>query len=223
MVLSIVIPLGPYEKKYEQLLGDLEIIAAQIKISFEILLVAPKELKLKKHYSYKITYLLSPIGRGPQMNYGAENAKGDFICFLHADSQIKLDDFNFLLISLEKYPNDLHYFDLQFSCRQMLLNQMGAKFRSDILGIPFGDQGLAMKRQQFKLLGGFTHELGEDHHFVWKARLAGVHLRNNGGTLVTSPRKYQENGWARTTARHLVLTFKQAFPYFLKLLKINFF
>jgi hypothetical protein len=119
-------------------------------------------------------------------------------------------------------PGALHYFDLAFlgdGPRRCKLNALGARFRSRVLGMPFGDQGLCVRRDLFEALGGYDEaaRYGEDHLLVWAARRAGVRLHPVGQRLRTSARKYGRQGWARTTARHLVLTLRQALPQALRL------
>ena len=213
-LLSIVIPVGPNETGLDFLLKDLEQF-----VDFEVILVGTHKLtpitKIKN-----LKCLVSEVGRGPQLNTGAEKCEGEFIWFLHADSRIKESAYKKLLLSLKKYPHDIHYFDLKFNGPgKMLINEWGAKLRSDLLGMPFGDQGISLKKEIFTQVGGFKKTFGEDHHFIWQAKLKGHKLRNTGAKIYTSARKYEQNGWLRTTLGHLILTFKQALPYWGKILR----
>ena len=122
-----------------------------------------------------------------------------------------------LITALEAAPDALHYFDLKFlddGPSLMPVNVLGAYVRSHALGLPFGDQGLCLSRTAFERLGGFDAQVpyGEDHVFVWRAGRQGMPLRCTGVPLYTSARKYQAHGWAPTTLRHLLLTYKQAVP-----------
>jgi glycosyltransferase involved in cell wall biosynthesis len=209
--LSIVIPVGPKETGLELLLKDLEQF-----VDCEVILVGIEKLnpttKIKN-----LKCLVSKIGRGVQLNTGALNCTGEYIWFLHADSRLKQSAYKKLLLSLERFPEDIHYFDLKFSgSRKMAINEWGVKIRSDLFGMPFGDQGIAVKKEVFKKIGSFPLNSAEDHHFIWQAKLKGHKLRNTGAKIFTSARKYEENGHIRTTLKHLYLTFKQALPYILK-------
>jgi hypothetical protein len=121
-----------------------------------------------------------------------------------------------LRAALEAQPAALCYFDLEFEDgpRLMLLNEWGVRIRSRLLGMPFGDQGLALGKQEFESLGGFSlgAPYGEDHLLVWTARRRGMRLMPVGSRLGTSARAYREGGWGRTTARRLGLTVRQALP-----------
>jgi hypothetical protein len=87
--------------------------------------------------------------------------------------------------------------------------------------MPFGDQGLVLARSTMAALGGFDESApyGEDHLLVWAAHRGGVPLRATGARLLTSARKYQERGWLQTTSAHVLLTYRQAWPELLKLVR----
>ena len=104
------------------------------------------------------------------------------------------------------------------------MNELGVWIRSHLLGIPFGDQGLALSRETFLKVGGFEvgRDCGEDHYFIWKARQSRVRVRSVGASIRTSARKYKRLGWRETTKKHIAITFQQAFPEWLKLQRIRF-
>lgn len=216
-LLSIVIPIGPQETSFKFLLKDLE----NIKEDYEVILVGTREIDPIKSKILNLRYFVSEMGRGAQLNFGAKKSKGKFIWFLHADSRLREGAFTKLLNSLLKNSQDIHYFNLKFIPRgpKMLINEWGVKLRSDYLGMPFGDQGIALKKEIFEKVGGFQRTAGEDHHFIWQAKLKGFKLRNTKEKIYTSARKYEQNGWVRTTSKHLFLTIKQAIPYWAKILK----
>jgi hypothetical protein len=102
----------------------------------------------------------------------------------------------------------------------MLINKWGVFFRSNFLKIPFGDQALCMNKSVFEFLGKFNEETssGEDHLLIWKAHQNGIKLICTEEYVTTSSRKYSENGWGKTTFKHLVMTYSQAAPEFFKLI-----
>lgn len=164
-----------------------------------------------------------PEGRAAQMNAGVKQADRRFLWFLHADTVLTTDCFQALERSLRQAPRALHYFDLRFGADGpwlMRANAIGVWVRSHVLGMPFGDQGFCVAREVFEELGGFRTDAlyGEDHLLVWQARQKGIVLRCVGATLTTSARKYAQQGWLPTTVRHGVLTFKQAYPEWIKLM-----
>jgi GT2 family glycosyltransferase len=171
----------------------------------------------------KVRWLTSAPGRARQLNEGARASVRPYLWFLHADSRFTPFTLQALQESLNEEPGALHYFDLAYSEEDrpalMRLNELGAWWRSRLLGLPFGDQGFCLSRDNFNKLGGFSEsvEYGEDHLLVWRAKELGIPLRATGAPLLTSPRKYSERGWARTTLKHQLLSLKQAMPEAAKL------
>lgn len=160
--------------------------------------------------------------RAECLNRGAARARGDFLWFLHADSTVTTAGVAALRNAIEGFPERLHYFDLAFTRPRpiwMALNECGVRFRSRVLGCPYGDQGLCLSRGAFDSAGRFPEDVafGEDHVFVWRARQAGIALNPVGATLGTSARRYARDGWLVTTLRFQILWFRQAYPEWRKL------
>lgn len=217
---SIIIPIGPGDDAWNALLGDLR----DLPFSVEIICVATEQRSpcVTGDMSLadgEFTWMVTRPGRASQMNEGAKRAQGRYLWFLHADSRVTPAAVRGLANGLARHPQALHYFNLAFTGdgpRLMWLNAWGAWWRSHMCGIPFGDQGFCLEKVTFERLGGYSEsaQYGEDHLLVWMARRRGVHLKCTGQSLVTSARKYREQGWLRTTARYVWLTWRQAWPEF---------
>lgn len=215
--LCVVIPCGPGDQAWRQLLPQL----ARLPAAAEIVLSGidgaagwpPRDEQASAAPGLSRCLMVSgSAGRAAQQNRGAAIGRNDWLWFLHADSQLHPDALQ-RIVSLSARPT-LAYFDLAFHDGPlgMQVNRLGAFIRSRWLGMPFGDQGLLLPRAEFKALGGFDETLGsgEDHALVWAARRAGLPLRPLRLPLYTSARKYIERGWWRTTAEHLRLSWQQA-------------
>ena len=224
--LSVVVPVAPGDEAWRALLPDLAtLVGAEVIFAATCAVADADRAGIAAALgSGSWSWLVAPRGRARQLNAGGRAAVREHVWFLHADSRFTPDTVRALYDALRATPSALHYFDLAFlpdGPRAMPLNALGARFRSRWLGMPFGDQGLAIRRAWFERLGGFDERAsyGEDHLFVWRARRAGIALRATGGTLRTSARRYGEGGWTRTTLRHLWLTARQALPEWLALMR----
>ena len=193
--LSIVIPVAANETEQNSLLADLEGCGAEI-------------------------IPCTDTSRAGSLNLGAARAGGEWLWFLHADSRINPDNIRALVQSLQKHPLSLHYFDLAFDLPLLRFNATGANLRSRLLGLPFGDQGLCIKKSLFESLDGYPEDCpyGEDLLFVWQARLAGVRLQRIPSKLLTSGRKYQQRGWIPLSVLYQWRWIKLSLAPFLKLL-----
>jgi hypothetical protein len=216
---SVIVPIAPGETRWMDLLRDLRSLppgAEVFLVGTEPAADCSAEIAGLRA---AVVWLESPPGRARQMNLGAARAGRPFLWFVHADSRVSPESPAALGRSLAEHPQALHYSNLAFlgdGPRLMPLNAAGVWFRSHVLGMPFGDQGLCLSGELFDALGRFDEQAryGEDHLLVWAARRAGVPLRCCGGVVHTSARKYHHHGWSRTTGRHLWLTAKQALPQY---------
>ena len=214
--LSVIVPLAPDEDRWSGLLEQLDSLPR----SSEVILVHARAQPLAGEPApvcTRVSQLSSPPGRARQQNLGAASARGEWLWFLHADSQLLPETLPALQRFINRGADALGYFDLVYGNDGPLLawmNACGANLRSRWFKLPFGDQGLLLPARQFAALGGFDESApyGEDHLLVWAARHARLPIVALGAPLQTSARKYASNGWLRTTARHLWLTLAQAWP-----------
>jgi GT2 family glycosyltransferase len=210
--LAIVIPIGPGDNAWHGLLPQLDHVIAK-----EIALVLPSErpgdpVPLTNE---RLLMVIARAGWARQLNAGARATESDWLWFLHADSRLDAGTIDALYAFVDGNPMALGYFNLRFLAdgpRWTAINALGSRWRSRWLGLPFGDQGFVMPRRVYDALGGFNETLasGEDHAMIWQAKQCGIPLRALPATLLTSARKYSEQGWWRTTATHLQLTWRQA-------------
>ncbi|WP_415889970.1 hypothetical protein ACMXYV_01270 [Neptuniibacter sp. SY11_33] len=229
--LSVIIPVGPVEEEVPQgLLHDLQ----HLPKGSELIFVVCKQAQFALAQScaslsnYSVKWLCTEPGRAIQMNFGAQEAGGQYIWFLHLDSRFEGCLVSSLLDNLNREPERLHYCSLAFTAdgpSAMPINALGANLRSRLLGVPFGDQGFLISKHLFEQVGGYPEAAayGEDHLFVWYVRQQGIKLKCCSVPLSTSARKYEEKGWFKITFLYQRLWLKQAWPEFIKLVKQRYF
>jgi rSAM/selenodomain-associated transferase 2 len=144
--------------------------------------------------------LLSPPGRGLQMQTGAAIARGDVLWFLHADSSIPVRADSLILEALHRSHAGWGRFDITFTDNHRLL-QCVAWFmnqRARLSGIATGDQGIFVRRALYERVGGFPSiPLMEDIRFSRSLKQHGRPCRITR-TLRTSPRRWHAHGILRT-------------------------
>lgn len=205
--LSIVVPIGPGDTAWPPLL---RVLAAQAGAAELIPVFSTGDAQRAPSSS-----LRAAPGRAAQQNAGATAATRRWLWFVHADTRLDAAAIDgvrrWLHCHDDASARALGWCRLGFiddGPRAMRCNALGANLRARLLGLPFGDQGLLLRHDDFVALGGFDPSLayGEDHALVWRARRAGIALRAIDATLMTSARKYARHGWLRTTLHHLRLT-----------------
>lgn len=150
-----------------------------------------------------IEFRRSPRGRARQMNAGAAEAKAPWLLFLHADAHPDPALIADLMPRLDAWEGRLardssaaFSFHLRFrnpdpAYRTM---ELGVAWRCEHLGLPYGDQGLCIRRELFEAMGGFREDAPmEDLDFV-------LRLREHGGIVMlpqaveVSARHYERHG-----------------------------
>ena len=159
-----------------------------------------------------IRWVDAPRGRARQMNAGAAVARGAWLLFLHADTHLPP------LWAQEICRADGHSVEaggpIALGCFRFALDsaspaarliEIGVRLRVRLFRLPYGDQALFIKRSLFEQLGGYADlPIMEDVDLVRRAQLHG-RLFRSPQAAITSARRWERDGWASRTARHLAL------------------
>lgn len=223
---SVVVPVGPEDDSWCTLLESFAYLPDEAEVWLIATEAEPADFSYltdKLGIGCQIGWSCTTAGRAHQMNTGTRLCQREFLWFLHADSQFTSDALDALSTALTTAPDSIHFFDLRFQPdgpAAACLNAWGVWLRSHCLRLPFGDQGLCMRRATLVRLGGFPENVlfGEDHLLVWQAHRQRVPLRAVRATLSTSARKYRSHGWLNTTVLHVWRTWTQAIPEFVAFL-----
>jgi rSAM/selenodomain-associated transferase 2/rSAM/selenodomain-associated transferase 1 len=160
----------------------------------------------------RVRWLFARRGRGNQMNAGAAVATGEWLLFLHADSQLPggwLEDIRAAAAS-----------GLAAGCFRLGIAATGwrprawesiVRWRVALLTLPYGDQGLFVRRDLFDALGGYRDmPLMEDVDFVRRVRRR-TGMWKSSRRVLTSARRWERDGWFRRSATNLTLLFRYRF------------
>jgi rSAM/selenodomain-associated transferase 2 len=141
----------------------------------------------------------SKKGRSIQMNAGAQEAKGETLLFLHADTLLPAKAFLYLR---EFNSSQFHWgrFDVKLNRPEIafLIIAWFINHRSRLSKISTGDQAIFVKRQTFTQLGGYREQLiMEDIELSSRLKKIGRPLCI-ADPVETSARKWQREGVIRT-------------------------
>ena len=151
--------------------------------------------------------IVSAAGRARQQNAGARQARGDVLLFLHADCWLAPEAIRQIAEALADPQVECGAFRQRIEAEGRLFRwlERGNAWRARRRGMPYGDQGIFVRRATFEALGGFPEvRLMED---VMLMRL----LRRRSrpvllpGPIYVSPRRWQKHGVLRQTARNWLL------------------
>jgi hypothetical protein len=147
------------------------------------------------------TVLHSRPGRGRQMNAGASYCTGNVLLFLHADTALPPDYSGPVVSCLADNKVSCGAFRFaiagRFAGRRLV--EWSTNIRSRWLQMPYGDQGLFLRRALFEELGGFVDwPILEDYELGQRLRRVG-RVKTVAKRAVTSGRRWQRAGFLRTT------------------------
>jgi uncharacterized protein len=142
-----------------------------------------------------------PRGRAGQQNRGAAAAEGRVLLFLHADTLLPANYVNHIFETLMKRRVVLGAFRFQTDLETPAMHWIAfwTQLRAAWLQLPYGDQGLFLRRGDFWATGGFPQvPIAEDLYLV--RRLAGKgRIAVAAAPIVTSARRWREIGPLRVT------------------------
>ena len=156
--------------------------------------------------------ITAPRGRALQLNAGAKTATGRILWFLHADSIPEADADLAIVTAMGDRELGWGRFDIAIDSTRRTLRLVAAmmNLRSRATGIATGDQGLFVTRALFDRIGGYPRQpLMEDIAFCRIARQVQRPV-NLDHRVLTSGRRWERNGVART----IVLMWRLRSAYF---------
>jgi rSAM/selenodomain-associated transferase 2 len=200
MKLSIIIPT----LNEERLLGGA--LASLSSLPHEIIVVdgESKDGTVEVARKYASVVLDSTRGRGIQQHVGACHAQGDVLLFLHADTWLPKGFEKTIERTLSDPKTVFGAFHLGHHPSKAFLNLVAlmANLRSHVLKMPYGDQGLFMRRSIYFRAGGFKDlPLMEDVDLVRRLNKIGK-FKLVKAKARTSARRYDRNGIVYTTVRN---------------------
>jgi rSAM/selenodomain-associated transferase 2 len=141
-----------------------------------------------------VSLLSSKKGRAKQLNFGARQARGTVLYFLHADSWPPRDFDRFILSEIEN-GKQAGCFRLQFDSRHWWLRLAGWFTQFNWKICRGGDQSLFISRALFNDIGGYdeSYAIYEDNILIAELFRRGTHVVINQ-PIRTSARLYRKLG-----------------------------
>lgn len=200
MNISVIVPVLNEEKSLAATLHALALLEP-----YETIVVdgGSQDRTVEIAGQFAVRVIHSERGRARQMNHGAQQARGDVLLFLHADTRLPATAFDDIAVAL----GDGRYlggrFDVVLEGAHWMLPLVGRmiSYRSRLSKVGTGDQALFVRREVFQRMGGFADiPLMEDIAFCRALKRLGevACLRSR---VVTSARRWEADGLWRTIFR----------------------
>ena len=198
MKLSIIIPVFNEAENIATTLKQLQVYRQQ---GHEVIVVdgGSRDNTIDGVQDMADRLLISKPGRAVQMYIGAEQAQGDVLVFLHADTQLPTSA-DALIIKTIEQGAQWGRFNVRLSGQHILfrLIENMMNWRSCLTGIATGDQVIFVRRMLFEQVGAYSEiKLMEDIELSKKLKVVGkpVCIKQR---VTTSSRKWEKNGIVRT-------------------------
>ncbi len=152
-------------------------------------------------------------GRAAQMNYGASLAAEKILYFLHADT-IPPPAFSTDIVQALGNGFMAGCYMLSFDYNHWFLKANCWFSRFDVDAIRFGDQSLFVTKEKFTEAGGFCekHMVLEDQQFIKRLKKITKFIVIKK-PVITSARKYLENGIYKTQGIFFIIYFMYSFGF----------
>ena len=209
--IAIVIPvLGDSDR----LRALLDLVAAWLHRPREIVVVAAEEDPRASALcdDRGCRYITSKPCRGKQQDMGARAAEADILWFLHADATPGPSSLGDIAGAVAGGAEGGHF---KFAFSGSPMHRKAAiewltNLRVRLGGIPYGDQGIFVRRDIYLECGGFPHQrLFEEVALVRKLRIRG-RFRALAVPMGVSPRRWEQDGWVRRSLNNRCLALAYA-------------
>lgn len=198
MKVSIIIPVL---NEAEHIAGTLMSLAPYRSQGHEVIVIdggsSDDTVSISEQYADRVLY--SVAGRAMQMNRGIDEASGDALLFLHADTRLPADAVTKLIHAVE----DGYFwgrFNVRLSGKHFMFRiiERMMNLRSCITGVATGDQAIFVSHESIQIVGDYPRlPLMED--IVFSKRLLKLGrpacIRQQ---VVTSSRRWEDKGILRT-------------------------
>ena len=208
-MIGVVIPTLDEEQGLPGLLGDLRCLGRAVPLDVVVADGGSSDATAAAATRGGARLLATSRGRAQQLNAGAAAARGEWLLFLHADSRLPPAARRALLAALVDEPDlgaAVFRFAIDLIGPWKRFIELGQALRQRLYQLPYGDQGLLVRRALFQAVGGYAElPLLEDVALIRALRRRGVAIRTLPAALVTSGRRYRAHGVVRTWLLNLAL------------------
>lgn len=204
-MVSIIIPtldeatvIGRTLDRLAESSGEFEVLVADGQSEDETLQVVRGRIS---KFPHRLRIVSCPRQRALQLNLAAEQAAGEIILFLHADTEVPGNAISKLEQVMRRNSAPGGNFQIEFSGHSPITHLFTWIYRiRRPLGIYYGDSGIFVRRETFARMGGFKPiPIMDDYEFVRRMERQGKTVCVQAPLLV-SDRRWRVQGMVKTLA-----------------------
>ena len=203
--ISIIVPVLNEAENINRLIGHLRALPSDAEPEIIVVDGDPAQSTITAiEHSHIVTATAGP-GRSVQMNAGAAVASGEVVLFLHADTFLPWNAFELIEQSMRDHRYVGGAFDLGILTERRLfkITECYVALRTRLTRVPFGDQGIFLRRAYFERIGGYREiPIMEDVELMGRIRKRGDAIHLMPEKVMTSPRRWEREGVLYATLRN---------------------
>ena len=204
-VISIIIPVLNEEKIINSFIARLSDNIDSV--PHEIIVVDGSQDKdtIENIVDPTVIKVSSTLGRGQQLNTGAEIAHGDIFLFLHCDTILPHSALNDIINAFEGNDVGAGAFDIAIDSKKIRYNLLARMIsvRARIFRNPFGDQAHFFRRDYFNKIGRYQNiQLMEDLEIMRRIRKQNDSIVILKEKVHASSRRWEQEGIIRGILRN---------------------
>ena len=206
--ISIIIPVLYESNRINKIINYLKSLKGNFFLEIIVVDACEKKSTLSVIKDKTVKKICSPRGRAQQMNRGAEESTGDILLFLHADTILPQNAPDIILEIIGKNSFVGGAFALGFDDNRLgiKLISFGAALRYRLTNIPFGDQGIFIRKDYFYKIGCYYDiPFMEDVELMKRVKREGDKILISRERVITSARRWINDGILYTTLRNWML------------------
>ena len=190
--ISVIIPTLDESKNLPLLLNDL----IEINDIAEIIIIDSVSKDKTKDIAFLYGAKFHKIykkNRGLQMNFGAKNAEGEWLLFLHADSRLKSNWSEEIRPLINKESIYIYFFKLKINNKKLIFRILESlvSLRCFLFKSPYGDQGILIHKNTYNKNQGYKEiPIMEDFDFIKRIKKK-KYLLCLKNSIYTSSRKWE--------------------------------
>ncbi len=154
MSLAVVIPVLDEDQALPLLLEDLRALKRSMPLDVVVADAGSQDETVIRAITGGARIVQAPRGRARQLNAGARASSGEWLLFLHADSRLYGQARHVLATALREpvpFAAAVFQFAVDLPPLWKKLLEQGQALREGLWGLPYGDQGLLIRRDCFEL------------------------------------------------------------------------